>query len=114
MSNKKVVTFGEIMLRLSTPGHSRFVQADSFDVNYGGGEANVAVALSGYGQDSYFVTRLPEHEIGQAALNAVRQYGVNTNHILRGGDTLGIYYLESGESNIDYNLIYVSMGMSVQ
>lgn len=114
MSNKKVVTFGEIMLRLSTPGHSRFVQADSFDVNYGGGEANVAVALSGYGQDSYFVTRLPEHEIGQAALNAVRQYGVNTNHILRGGDKLGIYYLETGASQRASKVIYDRQGTSVQ
>ena len=81
----KVVTFGEIMLRLSTPGFKRFVQSDSFDVNYGGGEANVAVALANYGFESFFISKLPKHEIGQAAVNALRKYGVNDDYIVRGG-----------------------------
>lgn len=114
MSKKKVVTFGEIMLRLSTPGYSRFVQADRFDVHYGGGEANVAVALSGYGADSYFITRLPEHEIGQAALNAVRRYGVHDDFILRGGDKLGAYFLETGASQRPSKVIYDREGTAVQ
>lgn len=114
MSKKKVVTFGEIMLRLSTPGHSRFVQADRFDVNYGGGEANVAVALAGYGAESYFVTRLPNHEIGQAALNAVRRYGVNVDYIVRGGDKLGTYFLETGASQRPSKVIYDREGTAVQ
>ena len=75
---KKVVTLGEIMLRLSTPGNTRFVQSDSFDVVYGGGEANVAVSCANYGHDAYFVTKLPKHEIGQSAVNALRKYGVKT------------------------------------
>ncbi len=103
---KKVVTFGEIMLRLSTPGFKRFVQSDQFDVSYGGGEANVAVALAGYGLESYFVTRLPKHEIGEAALQAVRRYGVRADHILRGGERLGIYFLETGASQRASKVIY--------
>ncbi len=103
---KKTVTFGEIMLRLATPGFSRFVQSDTFDATYGGGEANVAVALAGYGFDSHFVTRLPAHEIGQAAVNAVRKYGVKTDYIVRGGDRVGIYFLESGASQRASKVIY--------
>ena len=103
---KKVVTFGEIMLRLSTPGFKRFVQSDQFDVTYGGGEANVAVALAGYGLESFFVTRLPDHEIGEAALQAVRRYGVRTDYILRGGERLGIYFLETGASQRPSKVIY--------
>ena len=103
---KKTVTFGEIMLRLATPGFSRFVQTDRFDATYGGGEANVAVALAGYGFDSHFVTRLPEHEVGQAAVNAVRKHGVKTDHIVRGGDRVGIYYLETGASQRASKVIY--------
>ena len=80
----KVITLGEIMLRLSTPGNSRFVQADSFDVCYGGGEANVAVSCANYGHDAHFVTKLPKHEIGQSAVNALRRYGVHTDYIARG------------------------------
>ena len=83
---KKVVTLGEIMLRLSTPGNTRFVQSDSFDVVYGGGEANVAVSCANYGHEAYFVTKLPKHEIGQSAVNALRKYGVKTDFIARGGD----------------------------
>ena len=102
----KVVTLGEIMLRLSSPGQKRFVQSDTFDVVYGGGEANVAVSLANYGHDAYFVTKLPKHEIGQCALNAVRRYGVNTQFIARGGERLGIYYLESGASMRPSKVVY--------
>lgn len=103
---KKVVTLGEIMLRLSTPGHQRFVQSDSFDVNYGGGEANVCVSLANYGLDARFVTKVPKHEIGQSAINALRRYGVDTRYITRGGDRLGIYFLESGASQRPSKVIY--------
>ena len=102
----KIVTLGEIMLRLSTPGNTRFVQSDSFDVVYGGGEANVAVSCANYGHDAYFVTKLPKHEIGQCALNALRKYGVKTDYIARGGDRLGIYYLETGASMRPSKVIY--------
>lgn len=103
---KKVVTLGEIMLRLSTPGHQRFVQSDSFDVCYGGGEANVCVSLSNYGLDARFVTKVPKHEIGQSAINALRKYGVDTSYIARGGDRLGIYFLETGASQRASKVIY--------
>lgn len=103
---KKIVTMGEIMLRLSTPGFERFVQSDSFDVVYGGGEANVAVSLSNFGYDAYFVTKLPENEIGQAAVNHLRRFGVNTDYISRGGKRVGIYYLESGASMRPSKVIY--------
>lgn len=94
------------MLRLSTPGHSRFVQSDSFDVVYGGGEANVAVSCANYGHEAYFVTKLPKHEIGQAAVNALRRFGVHTDYITRGGDRVGIYYLESGSAMRPSKVIY--------
>lgn len=103
---KKVVTLGEIMLRLSTPRFERFVQSDSFDINYGGGEANVAVSLSNYGFDSHFVSRLPQNDIGQAAINHLRRFGVNTDYVARGGDRVGIYYLESGASMRPSKVIY--------
>src|SRR5690606_36218379 len=103
---KKVVTFGEIMLRLSTPGYSRFVQSQSFDVTFGGGEANVAVSLSNYGLESYFVTKLPKHEIGQAAVNHLRRFGVKDDFIIRGGDRIGIYFLETGASQRASKVIY--------
>lgn len=102
----KVVTMGEIMLRLSTNGNSRFVQSDNFDVVYGGGEANVAVSLANYGHDAYFVTKLPAHEIGQCAVNSLRQMGVNTSFIARGGDRVGIYFLETGASMRPSKVIY--------
>lgn len=104
--NKKVVTLGEIMLRLSTPGFERFVQAESFDAIYGGGEANVAVSLANFGYDAHFVTKLPAHEIGQAAVNALRRYGVNTDYIVRGGQRVGIYYSETGASSRPSKVIY--------
>ena len=102
----KIITMGEIMLRLSTPGNSRFVQSDSFDVNYGGGEANVAVSLSNFGHDAFFVSKVPAHEIGQAAVNSLRKFGVHTDYIARGGDRLGIYYLETGASLRPSKVIY--------
>ena len=102
----KIVTLGEIMLRLSTPGNTRFVQSDSFDVVYGGGEANVAVSCANYGHEAYFVSKLPKHEIGQSAVNALRKYGVRTDFIARGGDRVGIYYLETGASMRPSKVIY--------
>ncbi|MDP4172557.1 MAG: sugar kinase [Bacteroidota bacterium] len=102
----KVVTFGEIMLRLSTEAFGRFLQAGRFEVTYGGGEANVAVSLANYGLESYFVTKLPIHELGQSALNHLRQFGVHTEYILRGGDRLGIYFLEPGVSQRPSKVIY--------
>lgn len=104
--SQKIITMGEIMLRLSTPGFSRFVQTDNLDVNYGGGEANVAIALSNFGMESYFVTKLPKHEIGQAAVNSLRRYGVKTDYIVRGGDRVGIYFLETGASQRASKVIY--------
>lgn len=97
---------GEIMLRLSTVGCSRFVQAQTFDACYGGGEANVAVSLANYGHHACFVTKLPCHEIGQSAVNALRRYGVDTRYIARGGDRMGIYYLETGASVRPSKVIY--------
>ncbi|NLY72852.1 MAG: sugar kinase [Tissierellia bacterium] len=106
MGKGKVVTLGEIMLRLSTPKFERFVQAESFDVVYGGGEANVAVSLTNYGYDGHFVSKLPKHEIGQAAINHLRRFGVNTDYIARGGNRVGIYYLEAGASMRPSKVIY--------
>ena len=104
--NKKVVTFGEIMLRLTPPDFKRFIQTDSLNVIYGGGEANAAVSLANYGLEAYYVTKLPENPIGQAALNHLRRFGVNTDYILRGGNRLGIYYCENGASQRPSNVIY--------
>ena len=92
----KVITLGEIMLRLSTPNFERFVQADEFDVNYGGGEANVAVSLAGFGHDTEYVTAVPKNEIGECAVAALKKAGVGTKFVNRSGERLGIYYLESG------------------
>ena len=102
----KVVTFGEIMLRLSPAGTGRFIQSEAFDVIYGGGEANVAVSCANYGDTALFVTKLPKHEIGQAAVNALRRYGVNTDYIARGGDRVGIYYCETGSAMRPSKVIY--------
>ncbi len=109
----KVVTFGEVMLRLSPPGFQRFVQTDSLIASFGGGEANVAVALAGFGLDAVFVTKLPSHEIGQATVNALRRFGVRTDHIVRGGDRVGIYFLESGASQRASKVIYDRAGSAV-
>ena len=102
----KVVTFGELMLRLAPQGYLRFVQADTFEVTYGGGEANVAVSLANYGIDAAFVSKLPNNDIGQAALNSLRRYGVDTTKIVRGGDRIGIYFLEKGASQRPSKVIY--------
>jgi len=94
--SKKVVTFGEIMMRLSPPGFLRFEQARSFDVIYGGGEANVAVSLANFGVPVEYITRLPNNDLGDACLQFLRQYGVGVDKIVRGGDRLGIYFMEMG------------------
>ena len=110
---KKVITFGEIMLRLAPEGYYRFVQADTFGATYGGGEADVAVSLANYGFDAKFVTKLPAHEIGQAAVNSLRKYGVDTSYITRGGDRVGIYFLEKGASQRPSKVIYDRAGSSI-
>ena len=102
----RVITFGEVMLRLAPEGYYRFLQADSFGATFGGGEANVAVSLANYGADAAFVTKLPEHEIGQMAVNSLRKYGVDTSKITRGGDRVGIYFLEKGASQRPSKVIY--------
>ena len=103
---KRVLTFGEIMLRLTPPGFRRFTQANNFEVIYGGGESNVAVSLANYGIPVDFVTRLPENDLGQAALMEMRKRGVGTEKIVRGGDRLGIYFLEMGSMMRSSNVIY--------
>ena len=110
----KIVTMGEIMLRLSTPNNEKFIQADEFDINYGGGEANVAVSLANYGEDAAFVTKVPAHAIGQGAVNALRALGVDTSKIVRGGDRLGIYYLEKGASQRGSVCIYDRAHSAIQ
>lgn len=102
----KVVTFGEIMLRLNPEGYYRFIHADRFEVSYAGGEANVAVSLANYGIDAAFVSKVPAHEIGQCAVNALRRYGVDTTHMIRGGKRLGTYYVEKGASQRASKVIY--------
>lgn len=94
----KVITMGEIMLRLSTPGNQRILQSDSFDICYGGGEANVAVSLANYGHDTSFVTKVPDNLIGDSAIAALRKFNVNCDDVVRGGERLGIYFLETGAS----------------
>ncbi|MDR0642579.1 MAG: sugar kinase [Treponema sp.] len=103
---KRIVTFGEIMMRLNPAGYLRFVQAGSWDVSYAGGEANVAASLAQFGMDAAFVTKLPSHEIGQCALNECRRYGVDTSAIVRGGRRLGLYYVEKGASQRASKVIY--------
>lgn len=110
---RKFVSFGEIMLRLSPPGYQRFVQAHAFDAVYGGGEANVAVSAANFGLDSYFVTKVPVHEIGQCAVNSLRALGVNTEFILRGGDRLGIYFCENGAAQRPSKVVYDRANSSI-
>lgn len=110
---KKSVTFGEIMMRLNPEGNLRFMQADSFNASYAGGEANVAVSLAYYGVDAAFVTKLPSHEIGQCAVKALRSYGVDTSLIVRGGPRLGIYFVEKGASQRPSKVIYDRAGSSI-
>jgi len=111
--SKKVVTLGEIMMRLSTPDYKRFVQADTFDITYGGGEANVAAALCNYGLHGTFVSKVPDNPLGQAAINHLRRYGVDTQFIARGGDRLGIYFLETGASMRASQVVYDRAGASI-
>ena len=103
---KKIVTFGEIMLRLAPPGFQRFTQARSFEAIYGGGEANVAVSLANYGEEVEFVTRLPKNDLGAACLMSLRSYGIHTEHIVRGGERIGIYFLETGAAQRGSKVIY--------
>ena len=103
---KKVVTFGELMLRLAPNGYYRFFQNDQMQATFGGGEANVAVSLANYGLDSAYVTKLPAHAIGQAAVDSLRYFGVDTSKIVRGGDIVGIYFLEKGASQRGSVCIY--------
>lgn len=100
------LTFGEIMLRLKTPGHERFFQSPSFEATFGGGEANVAVALCNYGLDAGFVSALPDNDIGESAIRELRSFGVDTRHIRRSGDRIGIYYLETGANQRPSKVVY--------
>lgn len=109
----KIITFGEIMLRLAPEGYTRFVQADSLNSTYGGGEANVAVSLSNFGFDTEFVSKIPENDIGQAAINSLRRFGAGTKFITRGGERLGIYFLERGASQRASKVIYDRAGSAI-
>jgi 2-dehydro-3-deoxygluconokinase len=102
----RIITFGELMLRLAPNGYYRFFQNDQMQATFGGGEANVAVSLANYGLDSVFVTKLPTHAIGQGAVNSLRAFGVDTTKIVRGGDRVGIYFLEKGASQRGSVCIY--------
>ena len=102
----KVFTLGEIMMRLTPENCKRFVQADKFDVTFGGAEANVAVALSQWGIKSSVITKLPQHDMGQAAVNSLRKYGVDTDLIVRDGARIGLYYCEKGASQRASKVIY--------
>ncbi len=108
----KIVTFGEIMLRLAPPGFQRFTQAGSFEAGYGGGEANVAVSLADFGEQVEFVSRLPKNELGDACLMALRGRGICTNHVARGGDRMGIYFIETGAAQRASKVIYDRAGSS--
>ena len=110
----KVVTFGELMIRLQPYNYERFVQADHLEFSFGGGEANVAVSLANYGVDAAFVTKLPAHAIGQAAVNSLRRYGVDTSMIVRGGDRVGIYFNEKGASQRGSVCIYDRAHSAIQ
>jgi len=102
----KVVTFGEIMMRLNPEGYKRFIGSNRFEVSYSGGEANVAVSLANFGIDTAFVTKVPQNDLGTCAIQAVRHYGVDTSFIVRGGDRLGVYFLEKGASQRPSKVIY--------
>lgn len=103
---KKIVAFGEALMRLSPPNYQRFLQARNFDINYGGAEANVALALANLGYDSHYVTKVPDNALGHATINSIRQFGVNTKYVVYGGDKLGLYFLETGSSVRASNVIY--------
>ena len=110
---KRIITFGEIMLRLNPEGYQRFVQAQKFEASYAGGEANVAVSLAQYGMDAAFVSKVPSHELGQCAVNALRQFGVDTRFMLRGGSRLGLYHVEKGASQRPSKVIYDRAGSAI-
>ena len=110
----KVVTFGELMLRLAPNGYYRFFQNDQMQATFGGGEANVSVSLANFGLDSTYVTKLPKHAIGQMAVNSLRKYGVDTSKITRGGDRVGIYFLEKGASQRGSVCIYDRAHSAIQ
>ena len=110
----KIVTFGELMLRLQPYNYERFVQCDHVEFTFGGGEANVAVSLANYGMDAAFVTKLPAHSIGQAAVNSLRRYGVDTSMIVRGGERVGIYFNEKGASQRGSVCIYDRAHSAIQ
>ena len=115
---KKVVTFGELMLRLAPEGYLRFVQSDKYEATFGGAEANVAVSLANYGLHAAFVSKLPTHEIGQAAVNSLRKFGVDTSLVVRGGERVGIYYCEKGASQrpskVVYDRAYAAIAMAAR
>lgn len=108
-----VITFGEIMLRLSPPSNLRFVQTNSYDARFGGAEANVSFALSNLGVDTSFVTKLPKNDIGQACINELRRYGIDVSNIVLGGDRIGIYFLEKGASQRGSKVIYDRANSSI-
>ena len=110
---KKVVTFGELMLRLAPEGYLRFLQVEKFQATMGGAEANVAVSLANYGLHAQFVSKLPDHEIGQLAVNSLRKFGVDTSKVVRGGDRVGVYYCEKGASQRPSKVIYDRAGSSI-
>ena len=110
---KKIITFGEIMMRLNPEGYVRFVQSEKFEASYAGGEANVAVSLANFGMDASFVSKVPAHEIGQCAVNELRRYGVNTDLMVRGGDRLGLYFVEKGASQRASKVIYDRAGSAI-
>ena len=113
MEKRKVITFGEIMMRLSPPDFLRFGQARSFDVIYGGGEANVAVSLANFGVPVDYVTRLPDNDLGEACIQFLRQYGVGVEKIVRGGDRIGVYFLEMGSEQRGSKVIYDRAGSAI-
>ena len=110
---KRIITFGEIMMRLNPEGYVRFVQAEKFEASYAGGEANVAVSLANFGMDAAFVSKVPAHEIGQCAVNELRRYGVDTDLMVRGGDRLGLYFVEKGASQRASKVIYDRAGSAI-
>ena len=110
---KRIVTFGEIMMRLNPPGYLRFMHTESYEASYAGGEANVAVSLANFGMKTAFVSKVPAHEIGQCAINALRHFGVDTEGVVRGGSRLGIYFVEKGASQRASKVIYDRAGSSI-
>lgn len=102
----RIITFGEIMMRLAPKGYLRLVQSDELEMTFGGGEANVAVSLANYGHEAHFVSKVPTHDVGTSVINELRRWGVGTGYIARGGERLGIYFCEKGASQRASNVIY--------